>query len=257
MPERRRYAKIIFAQAASIALFLAVWEYAVRSGAIPSIFLSPPSEIARNFFSVLSIPLVRQKLPYGLAVTVLTFGGVLAGGVVTGLLIGSNRFVNAVFQPFLVLIYSVPRSVLVVVFWVFFGLGFFYQFWFGFLSGMLPIALNTIYALHDIDPSYLRVAHSMGASESHIFTKIVLPSVVPSILSGARIAFNLTFGAILIAQEFVGTSGIGYLVIHYTDLFASTQLDVIVVVTALFGMAFNMFLLLLERRLTRWNIKPY
>jgi NitT/TauT family transport system permease protein len=77
--------------------------------------------------------------------------------------------------------------------------------------------------------------------------------VMPTLLASARLTFGVTYGGILVAQEYVGQTGLGYLVVEYSSVFAIIPLYVIVVIASLIGIAGFVLLMALERYLTRWN----
>ena len=198
---------------------------------------------------------MNHKLIYGVQVPIFTIAAVLAFAIVLGLVIGSFRSWRDGTSPYLIILSGLPRSMFLPLFLLLFGFGLLYQFWFAFLSGIVPILINTIYGTQNVDLKLVRVARSMGASTAQVTRKIVLPSVVPSILTGARISFALTYGAVVLSEELVGSSGIGILASTYAELFRPVELYSVVVFAALFGIAMYWVLLLLEKHFTRWNVR--
>lgn len=242
-------------QAASIAAFLVLWQLIWLFNVIPRIFIPSPIQVFTNFVGVIRQPNVISNLEFGIEVTFLAFGAVMAVGIVLGLVIGSFRSWREGTTPYLVTFAALPRSMFLVVFLLLFGFGLYYQFWFAFMSGLIPILINTIYGTKNVDLKLVKVARSMGASRVQVIRKIVFPSLIPSILTGARISFAVTYGAVVLAEELVGANGIGYLASTYAELFRPIELYSIIVFASLFGIAMYLFLLLVERRFTRWSIR--
>lgn len=254
MPLRRRLL-ITILQIVSVGIFLSVWQIIYNLRLVPLSFIAGPIQVASGFIRVLQLKGVIHNLIFGVQVTIFTFAAVLAFGIVLGLVIGSFRSWRDGTSPYLIILSGLPRSMFLPLFLLLFGFGLLYQFWFAFLSGIVPILINTIYGTQNVDLKLVRVARSMGASTAQVTRKIVLPSVVPSILTGARISFALTYGAVVLSEELVGSSGIGILASTYAELFRPVELYSVVVFAALFGIAMYWVLLLLEKHFTRWNVR--
>jgi ABC-type nitrate/sulfonate/bicarbonate transport system permease component len=251
----RRRLIITGIQVLTVGVFLLIWQMIVVFRVVPLIFIASPVQVFNSFANVLSQEGVLHNLFLGVEVTMVSFGAVLAIGILLGLVIGSYKSLRNGTNPYLITLSALPRSMFLPLFLLLFGFGLRYQFWFAFLSGIVPILINTIYGTQHVDLKLVRVARSMGASGAQVIRKIVLPSVVPSMLTGARISFGLTYGAVILSEELVGSSGIGILASTYAELFRPIELYSVVVFAALFGIAMYLVLLWIEKRFTRWNVR--
>ena len=251
----RRRLIVTFLQALTVVVFLIVWQLITVFHVVLPIFIASPTEVFSNFLRVMRLPGVIHNLILGLEVTVGTFAAVLGVGITLGLLIGGFRSWRDGTSPYLITFSALPRSMFLPVFLFLFGFGIYYQFWFAFISGIVPILINTIYGTQHVELRLVRVAKSMGASSSQVIRKIILPSVVPSILTGARISFGLTYGAVILSEELVGSNGIGILASTYAELFRPVELYSVVTFAALFGIAMYLVLLFFEKHFTRWNLR--
>ena len=103
------------------------------------------------------------------------------------------------------------------------------------------------------DPALVKYARSVGLPDWRIFTKVVLPSAAPSIITGMRLAATYSF-LMLVVSEMVGaSSGLGYLIVNAQYLLSVHLLYVGVIVLALLGIASNWALVALEQRLGAWR----
>jgi ABC-type nitrate/sulfonate/bicarbonate transport system permease component len=251
----RKRILITILQIVSFGAFLLAWQTIYNLRVVPLIFIASPVQVFFHFISVMKLEGVFPNMLFGIKVTFAAFAAVLAAGIILGLVIGSFRAWRSGTSPYLITLSALPRSMFVTVFLLFFGFGFLYQFWFAFLSGIVPILINTLYGTQNVDLRLVRVAKSMGASGAQVIRKIVLPSVVPSVLTGARISFALTYGAVILSEELVGSSGIGIEASNFADLFRPIELYSVVTFAALFGIAMYLILLSIEKRFTRWSIR--
>jgi nitrate/nitrite transport system permease protein len=148
----------------------------------------------------LLISLRRVLIGYGLAVLV---------AVPLGLLMGISRIADSSLNPFVQLLKPVsPLAWLPIGLFIFRDselTGVFVIF----ISSIWPTLINTAFGVSSINPDFLRVSRSLGASQLRTILKVVLPAVMPNILAGMRISMGTAWLVIVAAEMLLG-SGIGY-----------------------------------------------
>lgn len=239
--------------ALGIGVIIVIWQTLFQDKIIGPLFLASPMQTVQNFIGVLSQPPVYARLEDTIRLTFAAFFSAILLGSGIGLLIGGISVARASLEPYVVLANSIPRVVFVPFFWALFGVTNNYYFFFGFVSSVIPVIINVIFALKAVDPQLLKVATVFGASKFQMYRKVFVPTVIPSILGAARLSFNLAFGGVIIAEEFAGSFGAGYLAAFYADAFQPIPLYVIVSAIALIGASVNVALLEIEKWYTRWN----
>ena len=90
-------------------------------------------------------------------------------GLTIGYLVGRSRYATLVFEPLLAGVFAVPLVVFLPLFILFFGIGVESKIAFGASYAFFPIVLNTIGGISQVDPRFVTVARSMGASERQLF----------------------------------------------------------------------------------------
>ena len=139
------------------------------------------------------------------------------------------------------------------VFILFFGIGYMTKVAIIYWVVVWPILLSTMAGVQYVDAALVRYARTLGFSHTQLFVKIVLPSAVPSIITGMRLAATYSY-LMLVVSEMVGAnSGLGYMVVNAQYLLSINLLYVGVIVLALLGIGTNYALVALERRLTAWK----
>jgi nitrate/nitrite transport system permease protein len=150
----------------------------------------------------LLISLRRVLIGYGLAVLV---------AVPLGLLVGISSIAEASVNPFVQLLKPVsPLAWLPIGLFIFRDselTGVFVIF----ISSIWPTLINTAFGVSSINPDFLRVSRSLGASQMRTILKVVLPAVMPNILAGMRISMGTAWLVIVAAEMLLG-SGIGYFI---------------------------------------------
>ncbi len=117
-----------------------------------------------------------------------------------------------------------------------------------------PVLLNTISAVGNADPTLVRLARSMDLSTPRLFQKVILPSSVPAIFTGIRLAGAVSI-LVLVAAEMIGAkAGLGYLINASQYNFAIPQMYAGIITISAVGVAFNQLLVTIERRLSTWRV---
>lgn len=240
-------------QLGSILAFLIIWEELVNFKLLNPGLFPTPVELAAGFVSVLDGNNVIRQIGEGMLITMITFGSSVAVGILLGLVIGSVSFLKKVSEPFLVLLHAIPKSIFLPALFIALGIGFRFEFVYAFVSAFVVMTLNVMYSITSVPPSLVTTARSIGAPYQKIYLKVIIPAVMPTILASARLTFGVTYGGILIAQEYVGLTGLGYLVVVYSSIYAIIPLYVMVATASLIGIAAFVVLIAVERHLTRWN----
>lgn len=114
-------------------------------------------------------------------------------------------------------------------------------------AAIWPMMLSTSAGVHGMDPGYLDVARSMGASGWERLTRVVIPAVRPAILGGIRLALG-TAWIVLVPAEMLGVrSGLGYQILNARDQLAYDQVMAVILVIGVMGFALDAFSRLLLR----------
>jgi NitT/TauT family transport system permease protein len=238
---------------AAIVVFLLLWELAPRFGLINRTFLPPFSEI---IVRGLEYTFEGKLLPQVVVSVERALGG-FGLGVVTavplGILLGWYKPLEAYLNPLLQLLRQTNPVSLFPAFILFFGIGYATSIAIIYWVVVWPILLGTVNGVRHVDPALVRYARSVGLPSRQLFVKVVLPSAIPSIITGMRLAATYSF-LMLVVSEMVGaSSGLGYLIVNAQYLMSIHLLYVGVIVLALLGILSNWGLVRLERRLTRWK----
>ncbi|MBS0560925.1 MAG: ABC transporter permease subunit [Proteobacteria bacterium] len=170
-------------------------------------------------------------------------------GVALGVVLGLRRFAGDVAEPLIAAFYTIPKVTLYPVMLLIFGLGLSAKVAFGVIHGTVPVLLFTLTAVKTLPSVYLRTARTMRMPPRDVARHIVLPALVPEIVSGLRVGFALTLLGVIIGEMFASQRGLGFLIINginSNNVPMTTSVTLIVVV---FAVAANGALLALDRQL--------
>jgi NitT/TauT family transport system permease protein len=243
----------LFNRWAVVASFLLLWEIAPRAHWVEPAFLPPFSEVLRTAWRLLESGQLAQHVVASLSRSLVGFSLAILYAVPLGLLIGSNRRLAATVSPFLEMLRNTAALALLPVFILLLGIGEASKIAIVLYSCSFPILLNTVSGVRGTDPLLIKSARTMGLSQLQLFYKVILPSAVPTIFVGIRLAGAYSL-VVLVAAEMIGAkAGLGYLIIYSQYNFQIPEMYVGIITIMLLGVSFNQVLSSVERRLTRWN----
>ncbi|MDV8000639.1 ABC transporter permease [Rhodococcus sp. IEGM 1408] len=172
------------------------------------------------------------RLVAGLAVAALL-------GVPLGLWLGLRRRAEAVAGPLVQFLRMISPLSWAPVAIAVFGIGHEPVIFLVAAAAIWPIMLSTSAGVHAMDPGYLDVARTMGASGWERLTRVVIPAVRPSILGGIRLALG-TAWIVLVPAEMLGVrSGLGYQILNARDQLAYDQVMAVILVIGVLGFALD------------------
>jgi NitT/TauT family transport system permease protein len=163
----------------------------------------------------------------------------ILGGVSLGVALGLSRLSSAVAGPILVNLYSIPKVTLYPLVLLCFGLGLAAKVAFGVMHGMIPMTIFTMNAIRQMKPVLLRSSKMMRLTAWQTASTIVLPAVMPEVLSGIRLGFSLTLLGVLIGEMFASKRGLGFLVTNAMNLGDTETIMAVAVLLTAFAVTAN------------------
>ena len=238
--------------ASPIGLMLA-WELAARFNIIDVRFFPAPSSIIAVLIRMAASGELLENVLISLQRITLGFllGGVPA--IVLGIAMGISRPLRALVDPLVVGTYPIPKSSLLPLILLIFGLGEMSKVVMVAIGVFYPMAINATAGVLQISPIYLDVGKSFKASRWDTFRTIALPGALPFIMTGVKLGAGLALILIAVAEMVGAKSGIGYMIWSAWETFAVAKMYVGLFVIALIGFAISFLLNEIERWVIRWK----
>lgn len=186
----------------ALVLFLALWEGGVRALGIKEYLLPPPSAIAKALVGD-SAALGRAFVTTATA-TLLGFGSSVVLGVGTGVVLASSRLVERAFYPYVILLQTVPIIAIAPMLNIWFGAGLRASTLCAIIVSVFPIIANTITGIRSVDPALRDLFKLYGASRLTTLVKLELPSALPNVFTGLRIAAGLSVIGTIVGEFVAG-----------------------------------------------------
>jgi ABC-type nitrate/sulfonate/bicarbonate transport system permease component len=229
-------------------------ELVVRTGLLPHAWFPPPSEILPAFVGLVTTGELFVPLGQTLQGWVL---GILAAVVVAvplGVLIGSLELAHRLTRFMLEFLRPIPPVALIPAAVLIFGSDLDMKVFLIAFGTFWPVLLQTVYGVHDVDPTARDTARSYGLAPRAVLARVTLPSALPYIATGLRIASAIGLILAVTSEIVVGVPGIGG---RITDAQSAGGAEALmyawILAAGLLGWVLNGVLQSAERRLLHWH----
>lgn len=236
-------------QAAVVAGVLIAWELIGRQAG--ALILAPPSAVAGALVELLASGELLTAVRDSLLSLVIGYSLALVLGLLIGGLIGWNRTIGEVLDPFISAFYVVPIAALVPLLIVWFGVGTTPRIITIVLFSIFEITIATATAVRGVDPRLVEMARSFGAGTRQVATKVVVFAAFPVAFAGIRIGLGRAVQGMVTAELLFAVTGLGGMVMRYAGVYRLDKVLATIVVIALLGVLIIGAAQLVERRVIR------
>jgi ABC-type nitrate/sulfonate/bicarbonate transport system permease component len=242
-----RLARLGFA----VLVIAAWWGCAAIMG---SLFLASPVEVVSSAARVIADGEFSLYLMPSLKI--LAFGATLGlvVGIPVGLLIGRSRRLYWLTEAPINIFYSTPLVALIPFLLVIIGFNDTTKIFIVFLFTVLPALINTASGVRTVDRDLVELSHSFCAGEWALWRDVLIPTALPGIVTGVRVGFIHALTGVVLADFYAGASGLGYMIMRYSNRFDVATALVPVLFLALVGAGSIVVLKRLQRRIAPWQV---
>ena len=195
-----------------LVVLIGGWELAARVGLIDPFFYSMPSDIWRTGVVAVTEGTVLSDTAYTFSATILGFLLGTVGGVAIGLSFWWSRRYAMVAEPFVIAFEAMPKLALAPIVVLVLGLGISSKIAMATALVIVVQALNAYSGVKSVDPDLTRMLASLGASRRQIFTKVIVPTALPWIVSGLRVTIGLALAGAIVGEYIGSVKGIGRMI---------------------------------------------
>ena len=187
-----------------------------------------------------------NNLMFGLAIACLI-------GIPGGLLMGGNKYIEAILSPYVWALASLPRIALVPLFILFLGFTTTMQVTIIVISAVFPIMINAWAGVKTAEKSLLAAARVFGANRRQLYVKVVLPYTLPFIISGIQQGIGRGLIGVVIAELFGGSNGLGFLIQRSADTFNTAMTFAVLLLLIVMSLSLINFTRWLEAYVAPWR----
>jgi ABC-type nitrate/sulfonate/bicarbonate transport system permease component len=235
----------------SFVVVISLWEYFGRR--INPILFTYPSAIAQAFVSLVASGELQSYMTSSLLV--LTYASILAivVGVLLGVVMGRYAIVEWAADVYVSALYSTPMVAVVPLIVLWFGFKIPAKVVIVFSFMVFPVLLNTFEGVRNVDRNLQEVARSFCSSEGQLWRHLIIPSAVPFIVAGIRLAIGRGLVGMIVAEFYTSVTGLGYMIVRYANALETDKLFVPIVVVMLLGVGLMSLAKWIEGRVAPWR----
>lgn len=249
--KKHRKRLILITQILTFVIFISLWEIFANLGVIDSFLMSSPSRIVKTILDMSSNNLLTH-----LSVTCLeTVVGFLLGTTIGALIACTlwwSDFISKVSEPFLVVLNSLPKVALgpIIIVWV--GAGTQAIITMALAISLIVTVLEMLNGFLNTDKNLIKMATTFGATKWQIFTKIVFPYNISTLINALKVNIGLSLVGVISGEFLVSKAGLGYLIVYGGQVFKLDLVMTSVIVLGIVAAAMYEGVVLLEKLILKF-----
>jgi ABC-type nitrate/sulfonate/bicarbonate transport system permease component len=254
---RRRWRRISTRTLSLLALFVVWWVVAGLNAThfkwFNPVLLPAPPAIAREAWRLLALGSLQWDVLASLGRVAQGFVIAAILGVVAGTLVARVTVIENLVEPVLDVLRPIPPLAFLPLLVLYLGIGEASKIGFIAYSAFFPVFTTTREGIKYVDPLLIRAAESLGAGQRDILRYVIIPAAMPSIMTGLRLSFALSFFVIVAAEFIAAERGLGFLINDAREFFRVDRMLLGAAAIGLLGYVFNQLFSRLERALVPWK----
>ena len=237
----------------SLIAVLIAWELVGRYALTSKLTFAPLSAVLAEFAKLWASG--ELELDMAVSFTALGFGFAIAAvvGIAIGSLTGISEAIGEHLDPLINALYATPLVALSPILILALGIGPVSKVVIVFMLAVFPVLINTNAGIKSADESLIEAARSFAATRFDIFYRVLLPSALPFIIAGLRLAIGRGLIGIFIGELFGAQHGLGYLISLSAQTFDIPGMFVGVLILAAAGVLCTAMFEYIERRIAPWR----
>jgi len=245
--------KTAFVRYLPLLILAVAWELVSRSGLISQLALPPLSDVIASWWSLAKDGTLLVNGEASLWRVASGLGLAIILGTTAGIAMAWYPKVRTVVNPVIQLFYPMPKSALIPVMILWFGIGDMSKIVLIFIGCMLPIVISSYNGARGVDHVYIWSALSLGASRRKILWQIVIPGAMPEVLTGIRTAIAISFVLLIASELLISRNGLGYLVSGFGDAGVYPSMFAVILTVVSLGFCADRFFQWAMSRILVWR----
>jgi len=232
---------------------LILWEVSVRLGFLKSSLISSPTGVITAALTDFGNGTIQPHIGTSFLEWLVGFAAALVIAIPLGFALGSFRRLEFLFDPLLAALYATPTVALVPLIILLFGVGIQSKFAVVFLEAWVTLTVSTINGVQAADKRWLDIAQSFRASKRLTFRSVTVPSSIPFIITGIRIAAGRALVGVVVAEFIASNIGLGFYISVNGSFLNASRVMLGILLIGGFGIFVGEMIRRIERRFEAWR----
>jgi NitT/TauT family transport system permease protein len=235
----------------SIITVVGAWEVFGRR--VNPLFMSYPTAVLKAGAVMISSGELLAALESSLLTLVMGFAIASVIGITLGLLIGRYKFVDAATDWMVNALYATPLVALIPLVILWFGLGDAAKLFIVSILAVFPVLINTAAGVRNVPRALIDVGTAFAADERQTFVKIIIPAVIPYVMTGLRLGIGRSIIGMVVAEFFTAITGLGALIVKYGNQYDTASMFVPIFILMLLGILLTSMVRRAEDAFAPWR----
>ena len=243
---KRRRILIHVIRIAVLILIVVLWEVLTAANILNPFIFSSPGRILKTLRNLSVSGQLWTHIGTSTLETVAGFLSGTAAGILIAVLLWWHPAVSKVADPYLVVLNALPKTALGPIFIVCMGAGVGSVIAMTLAISLIVTILNVLDGFNRTDVEKVKLMRTLGANRVQVFTKLILPANLSTILNVLKINIGLSWVGVITGEFLVSKAGLGYLIVYGSQVFKMDLVMTSVVILALFAAAMHVAIVILE-----------
>lgn len=243
---------VMFASLAVLAAFLLAWEFLPPALGVPRFIIPNFTDCLGEFVRMWKFDNLLAHTGSTALYTLLGFVIGSALGAALGYLLGLSEFWERVLSPYILALQIAPKVAFAPLFIMWFGYNAMPKLLVTILIVFFPVLVNVLQAMRTVDRDLVNLARAYGYSRLGVFWKIEMPSTLPNLMAGLRIASTLAVIGVTVGELVGGNTGLGYLISFGGGQANAAMVFNAIIVLTLIGIVLYTVIVRVERRVLHY-----
>jgi len=231
---------------------LLAWWALTASQAVNPVFLPSPQDVLRSGQELFASGELAADTFATVRRVVLGFGLAVLVSVPLGLLIGSFRAGEALFEPLLALLRYLPASAFIPLLLIWLGLGEPSKVGLLFIGTVFFNTLMTADVVRLVPRELIQVSYTLGANRREVLRKVIFPHALPGMIDAMRVNAAAAWNFVVVAELVASTSGLGYRIVRSQRFLQTGRIFAVLIVIGLIGLALDLSFRKLRSSVAGW-----
>ena len=235
------------------AILLLAWEYCVRMEFVPNSLVASPSHVFTKFFEMLADG--RLLTHSYVSMQRLLFGFIIGTsfGIAIGTNVGFSKLGAKLVEPTLLALLPIPPIAWIPFLIIIFGIDETSKIALISMGSFWTLFLQTSYGIRTVDKNLIEVARIFKKDWKTVLRKVMIPSCLPHIFSGMRVALSISWGLLVMSEIIASSKGLGWLIWDARNFSRPADLIVGMITAGILGKLTDSLIVKAEKRVTRWR----
>ncbi len=244
-------AKVIFFQILILILFITIWQLLSDKGILNSFLCSSPKKVIDTIISLWKSNNLLNNVWVTLKEILISFGIGSFIGITIAALLWLSPFASRVLDPYLTILNSLPKVSLgpIIIIWA--GANQNSIILMALLISVISTIISVYVGFKQTNKTSIKLLKSFKANKLQIFTKVILPSNVNTIISSLKINLSMTFVGVIMGELLVSKQGLGYLINYGSQVFNTNLVITGVILLGILTSILYFLILFIEKKLKK------